>query len=95
MKDLKSQLEGIAVPPGEAPTETAVPLARRHPLLGEKAHQGAEWFRKARAASFGNTKVGADAKLRAAIQQTDALLKALKKAGKTREQREIEDLRKR
>ena len=95
MKDLKSQLEGIAVPPGVAPTETAVPLARRHPLLGEKAHQGAEWFKKARAASFGNTKVGADAKLRAAIQQTDALLKAMKKAGKTREQREIEDLRKR
>ena len=95
MKDLKSQLEGIAVPSGEGPTETAVPLARRHPLLGERAHQGAEWFRKARAASFGNTKVGADAKLRAAIQQTDALLKALKKAGKAREQREIEDLRKR
>ena len=96
MKDLKSQLEGIAVPAGTAPPpEAAVPIARRHPLLGEKAHQGAEWFRKARAASFGNTKVGADAKLRAAVQQTDGLLKALKKAGKTREAREIEDLRKR
>jgi hypothetical protein len=96
VKDLKSQLEGIAVPAGTAPVpEAPAPVARRHPLLGEKAHQGAEWFRKARTASFGNTKVGADAKLRAAVQQTDGLLKALKKAGKTREAREIEDLRKR
>jgi len=95
MKDLKSQLEGIAVPAGTAPPEAPVPVARRHPLLGEKAHQGAEWFRKARAASFGNTKVGADAKLRAAVQQTDGLLKALKKSGKTREAKEIEELRKR
>jgi hypothetical protein len=95
MKDLKSQLEGVAVPPGAPAPEAPVPLARRHPLLGEKAHQGAEWFRKARAASFGNTKVGADAKLRAAVQQTDGLLKALKKSGKTREAREIEELRKR
>jgi hypothetical protein len=95
VKDLKTQLEGIAVPAGEPVVETPVPLARRHPLLGEKAHQGAEWFRKARAASFGNTKVAADAKLRAAIQQTDGLLKALKKAGRTREQKEIDELRKR
>ena len=95
MKDLKSQLEGVAVPAGTAPPEAPVPVARRHPLLGEKAHQGAEWFRKARSASFGNTKVGADAKLRAAVQQTDGLLKALKKSGKTREAKEIEELRKR
>lgn len=95
MKDLKSQLEGIPVPPGESIPDAPVPLARRHPLLGEKAHQGAEWFRKARAASIGNAKVVADAKLRTALQQTDGVLKALKKAGRTREGKEIEELRKR
>jgi hypothetical protein len=101
MKDLKSQLEGVSVPPADpaSPEQVVpehVPVARRHPLLGEQAHQGAEWWRRAKAIQVpGAQKRPIDAKLHAAIQQTDALLKAMKKAGRGREAEEIADLRKR